>query len=72
MPVVRHGVRGGPGGWPPGGIETYAPERLREEVAYVAYHFHWPRAEILDLPHQERRQWVGEIANLNARANEGR
>ncbi|TDV54778.1 hypothetical protein CLV71_10318 [Actinophytocola oryzae] len=38
----------------------------------MAYHFHWPRAEILDLPHQERRQWVGEIANLNARANEGR
>jgi hypothetical protein len=51
---------------------TYAADRLLEEVAYVAYHFHWPRAEILDLTHGERQQWVREIANLNTRMNEGR
>jgi uncharacterized protein DUF6760 len=47
---------------------TYAAERLYAEVAYVAYHFHWPMAEILDLDHFMRRQWVNEIAALNERA----
>ncbi|WP_170108401.1 DUF6760 family protein [Actinophytocola xinjiangensis] len=51
---------------------TYAPDRLLEEVAYVAYHFHWQRSEILDLEHHERQQWVKEIARINTRANEGR
>ncbi|HYQ68027.1 DUF6760 family protein [Actinophytocola sp.] len=51
---------------------TYAPDRLLTEVAYVAYHFHWPRQEILDLPHYERTQWVREIARINTQANEGR
>ncbi|CCH32465.1 DUF6760 family protein [Actinosynnema sp. NPDC047251] len=51
---------------------TYAADRLLEEVAYVAYHFHWPREEILDLEHQERRRWVDQIARINTRVNEGR
>ncbi|RKT55330.1 DUF6760 family protein [Saccharothrix australiensis] len=51
---------------------TYAAERLLQEVAYVAYHFHWAREEILDLEHHERRRWVGEIARINTRVNEGR
>lgn len=46
---------------------TYAADRLLEEVAYVAYHFHWQRAEILDLEHRERQQWVREIARINER-----
>ncbi|MER6631454.1 DUF6760 family protein [Streptomyces sp. Li-HN-5-11] len=50
---------------------TYALPRLREEVAYIAYHFHWQREEILDLTHDERRQWVAEIARINTRVNEG-
>ena len=28
--------------WAPGGIVTYAPDRIYEEVAYIAFHFHWP------------------------------
>jgi hypothetical protein len=44
--------------------------RLFEEVAYVAYHFHWPYDEIMRLEHQERRRWVDEIARLNERVNE--
>ncbi|GAA1343151.1 DUF6760 family protein [Saccharothrix algeriensis] len=51
---------------------TYAAERLLEEVAYVAYHFHWSREEILDLEHHERLRWVREIARINTRVNEGR
>jgi hypothetical protein len=46
---------------------TYAAERLYAEVAYVAYHFHWPMSEILDLDHAMRRRWVDEIAALNQR-----
>ena len=41
---------------------TYAADTLYEEVAYVAYHFHWSREEILDLEHAERREYVGRIA----------
>jgi hypothetical protein len=49
---------------------TYPAARLHEEVAYVAYHFHWPREEILDLEHHERQRWVREIARINTRMNE--
>jgi hypothetical protein len=51
---------------------TYAPEQLYSEVAYVAYHFHWSREEILDLEHPERRRFVEEIASLNTRIQSGR
>lgn len=50
---------------------TYAPERLYEEVAYVAYHFHWSRGEILDLEHPERERFVAEIGAINRRISEG-
>ncbi|MFI5930993.1 DUF6760 family protein [Actinoplanes sp. NPDC051494] len=51
---------------------TYGAGRLHEEVAYVAYHFHWPREEILGLTHTERLQYVEEIARINTRMNEDR
>jgi hypothetical protein len=38
------------------------------EVAFVAYHFHWPREEIYSMAHPERRQWVEEISRLNKEA----
>jgi hypothetical protein len=44
---------------------TYAADRLYEDVAYVAYHFHWPLDTILDLEHAERRRYVAQIARLN-------
>jgi hypothetical protein len=47
---------------------TYGAERVLEEVSYVAYHFHWPLAEILDLEHPDRRQFVDEIGRLAGRA----
>ncbi len=46
-------------------------ERLHEEVAYIAYHFHWPREMIMDLEHGERQKWVEEIAKINSRLREG-
>ncbi|GAA1948905.1 DUF6760 family protein [Amycolatopsis minnesotensis] len=50
---------------------TYATDRLYQEVAYVAYHFHWSRDEVLDLEHRERIRWVEQIAGINTRINEG-
>ena len=46
---------------------TYDPDRLYEEIAYVAYHFHWPLAEILDMEHPLRQRFVEEIGRINAR-----
>lgn len=45
----------------------YPSERLHEEVAYIAYHFHWPRDQIMGLEHHERQRWVAEIARMNTR-----
>jgi hypothetical protein len=44
---------------------TYAADRLYQEVAYVAYHFHWSLGEILDLEHPVRRRFVEEIGHIN-------
>ena len=45
-------------------------DRLHQEVAYVAYHFHWPQSEIMTLEHSDRRRWVKEIAAINRGINE--
>ncbi len=51
---------------------TADPDRLFEEVAYVAYHFHWPLSEIVDLEHPLRRRFVDEILAINRQlASEG-
>jgi hypothetical protein len=51
---------------------THDAERLYEEVAYVAYHFHWPLDDIVDLEHPLRRRFVDEIGRINRRlSNEG-
>ncbi|MEE8470679.1 MAG: DUF6760 family protein [Dehalococcoidia bacterium] len=49
----------------------YPLEALFEEVAYIAYYFHWPLREILELEHEERREWVEQIAEINRRLDEG-
>jgi hypothetical protein len=51
---------------------TYVADRLHEEVAYVAYHFHWPLDDILDLEHTDRHRYVAEIARMNTRISQGR
>jgi Family of unknown function (DUF6760) len=45
-------------------------DRLFEEIAYIAYHFHWPLDQILDLEHPLRRRFVEEIARINRRRAE--
>ncbi|HWL34886.1 MAG TPA: DUF6760 family protein [Frankiaceae bacterium] len=51
---------------------TTAPDRLFEEVAYLAFHFHWSHAEIVDLEHPLRRRYVDEAGRIAERVREGR
>ena len=44
---------------------TYAADRLFEEVAYVAYYFHWSLDSILDLEHPVRARLIDEIGKIN-------
>lgn len=69
MPSLQRLCRGRLGK-PGGGIAGYPLERVYEEVAYIAYHFHWPMLDILNLEHRQRRRWVGEIAKINRRMGE--
>ena len=50
---------------------TYAADVLYEQVAYVAYHFHWSLEEILDLEHPVRTRFTDEIAKINRRLSRG-
>lgn len=58
------------GGSEGGGVLGYPLHRLYEEVAFVAYHFHWPHDQVMELEHEERRRWVAEISSINTRMNE--
>ena len=51
-------------------MNTYPEDRLFEEIAFVAYHFHWSLDEILGLEHATRKRFVDEISRLNRRALE--
>ena len=49
------------------GNGDYAADRLYEETAYVAYHFHWALDDILDMEHPLRQRFVEEIGRINRR-----
>ncbi|MFN6566999.1 DUF6760 family protein [Dendronalium sp. ChiSLP03b] len=42
----------------------YPSDTLNEEVACIAFHFHWSLEDILNLEHPDRQRWVGEIAKI--------
>jgi len=52
-----------------GAVITYPAARLLEEVAFIAYYFHWPREDILLLPHSERQEWCQQITSINKAMN---
>ncbi len=62
MPPLSTAIKSGI--CPSGGVISYPSVQLYEEVAYVAYHFHWQREEILNLEHYERQIWVKEIEKI--------
>lgn len=47
----------------------YPLKTLHEEVAFIAYHFHWSPEVIMSLQHTDRRRWVTEISAINKRMN---
>ncbi|WP_313934165.1 MULTISPECIES: DUF6760 family protein [Nostocales] len=47
-----------------GGIIGYPSDLLHEEVACIAFHFHWSLADIITLEHSERQRWVNEIGKI--------
>ncbi len=53
-----------------GTIIGYPLELLYEEVAFLAYHFHWDLDTIMNIEHSDRRKFIEEISRLNQRANE--
>lgn len=53
-------------------VATYPRDQLFEEIAYIAYHFHWSLDEILSMEHQERHTWLEQIARINQEINEAR
>lgn len=52
-------------------MTVYAADDLHAEIAYIAYHFHWPLTELLDLEHLQRRLYVRWIRDINQRLTDG-
>ena len=46
-------------------MSGYPLDRLHEEVAFIAYHFHWSFEEIINLEHRDRHRWCEEISRIN-------
>ncbi|MFH7030935.1 MAG: DUF6760 family protein [Heteroscytonema crispum UTEX LB 1556] len=46
-------------------MTSYPSDTLYEEVAFIAYHFHWSPNDILNLEHITRQRWVAEINKIN-------
>ena len=47
------------------GNEGYPLAHLYEEVAFIAYHFHWSHEQLMNTEHAQRRRWVEEISRIN-------
>jgi hypothetical protein len=50
-------------------MKAYPATELHEEMAFIAYYFHWPHSEIVQLPHGQRRRWCAEISRINRDLN---
>jgi hypothetical protein len=49
-------------------VLRYHTDALWQEIAYLAYHLHWPLEELLDLEHMDRVRMVRAVVSLNDRA----
>jgi hypothetical protein len=47
----------------------YPLDRINEEVAFLAYHFHWDYDTIMNLEHRERLHWCEEVSKINKKQN---
>ncbi|MFK7695884.1 DUF6760 family protein [Paenibacillus sp. HJGM_3] len=69
MPAMRSQVYGRGDGIG-GSLSGYPLDKLYEEVAFIAYYFHWPHHEIMQLEHRERVKWCEQISAINRKVNE--
>ena len=46
-------------------MKAYPVGQLYEEMAFIAYHFHWSSGELMTLEHGERRRWCQQISGIN-------
>jgi len=51
-------------------MKGYPLGKIYEEVAFIAYHFHWPLEEIINMEHRDRHQWCEEISRINRRLSD--
>jgi hypothetical protein len=53
---------------------SYPLNQLHEEVAFLAYYFHWDYETIMNMEHRDRQRWCKEVSkinkNLNSNSNE--
>ncbi len=47
----------------------YPIDKLYEEMAFIAYYFHWSHEKIMHLEHKERQRWCQEISQINQKLN---
>ena len=64
-PAMRPRLRGG--ARPPGGVRGYPLDQLIGEVAFIAYHFHWPHDDVDGARARRPPRWVEEISAINER-----
>ena len=50
-------------------MKRYPIDRIYEEMAYIAYHFHWSYSELLQMDHLERQRWCKEISKIIEKIN---
>ncbi len=48
----------------------YPLAALHEEVAFIAYHFHWQLKDVMEMEHADRRNWVARISGINTQMNQ--
>ncbi|MBR1497078.1 MAG: hypothetical protein IJ617_05585 [Oscillospiraceae bacterium] len=47
----------------------YPKEQLWQEMTFLSYYLHWPRGEVMNLDHLERRRWCREVSEVNRKLN---
>ncbi|MFB9329092.1 DUF6760 family protein [Paenibacillus aurantiacus] len=51
-------------------LTGYPIDKLYEEAGFIAYYFHWPHDDIMNMEHRERRRWCEEISRINRKLND--
>jgi hypothetical protein len=46
----------------------YPTDALWQEIAYLAYHLHWPIDDLLDLEHMDRVRMIRAVVSMNEKA----